>query len=162
MSAANGANSTIAGGFGNTCRGVSAMVPGGTNNLAGGDYSFAAGRKAKANHNGAFVWADSTDADFPSTKVNEFKIRAGSGLNVTGNITATGTITPGSSRDLKEDIAELTLQHALDTVRALRPVTFRYKADKRDGHVGFIAEDVPELLATPDRRGIAPMDVVAV
>ena len=29
-------------------------------------------------------------------------------------------------------------------------------------HVGFIAEDVPELVATADRKGMSPMDVVAV
>jgi len=28
--------------------------------------------------------------------------------------------------------------------------------------VGFIAEDVPELLATKDRKGLSPMDIVAV
>ena len=31
-----------------------------------------------------------------------------------------------------------------------------------DRHVGFIAEDVPELVATPDRKSLAPMDIVAV
>jgi hypothetical protein len=28
--------------------------------------------------------------------------------------------------------------------------------------VGFIAEDVPALVATADRKGLSPMDVVAV
>lgn len=28
--------------------------------------------------------------------------------------------------------------------------------------MGFIAEDVPELVATKDRKGMSPMDVVAV
>jgi hypothetical protein len=28
--------------------------------------------------------------------------------------------------------------------------------------VGFIAEDVPELVATKDRKGLSPMDIVAV
>jgi hypothetical protein len=47
--------------------GLSSTIPGGRDNLAAGDYSFAAGHRAKANDNGAFVWADSTDADFSST-----------------------------------------------------------------------------------------------
>jgi hypothetical protein len=29
-------------------------------------------------------------------------------------------------------------------------------------HVGFIAEDVPDLVATKDRKGLSPMDIVAV
>jgi hypothetical protein len=34
--------------------------------------------------------------------------------------------------------------------------------DKGDKHVGFIGEDVPELIATKDRKGLSPMDMVAV
>jgi hypothetical protein len=41
-------------------------------------------------------------------------------------------------------------------------VKFNYKVDKAEKHVGFIAEDAPELVATPDRKGMSPMDVVAV
>jgi hypothetical protein len=49
-------------------------------------YAFAAGRRAKANHTGAFVWADSTDADFASTGTNQFLIRASGGVGIgTGN-----------------------------------------------------------------------------
>jgi len=39
---------------------------------------------------------------------------------------------------------------------------FNYKVDKEDEYVGFIAEDVPELVATKDRKGLAPMDITAV
>lgn len=39
---------------------------------------------------------------------------------------------------------------------------FAYKVDATDRHVGFIAEDVPELVASPDRKALAAMDVVAV
>jgi len=41
-------------------------------------------------------------------------------------------------------------------------VKFSYKADLEEKHVGFIAEDAPELVATKDRKGMSPMDVVAV
>jgi hypothetical protein len=44
----------------------------------------------------------------------------------------------------------------------LNPVTFNYKADKKDDHVGFIAEDVPALVASKDRKGLSSMDIVAV
>ena len=39
---------------------------------------------------------------------------------------------------------------------------YNYKVDKGDKHVGFIAEDVPDLVATKDRKGLSPMDIVAV
>ena len=83
-------------------------------------------------------------------------------LHVVGNIYATGSITPNSTRASKEDISSLSLKEAMETVEALEPVKFRYKADAGDLHVGFIAEDVPEIVATPERKGISPMDVVAV
>jgi hypothetical protein len=44
----------------------------------------------------------------------------------------------------------------------LNPVTFNYKSDLAWQHVGFVAEDVPQLVAAPDRKGLAPMDIVAV
>jgi len=72
---------TVGGGYGNTAGGYAATVPGGLNNAAQGDYSFAAGRRAKADHQGAFVWADSTDADFASTADNQFAVRATGGVS---------------------------------------------------------------------------------
>jgi len=83
-------------------------------------------------------------------------------LYVVGNIYATGTITPGSSRDLKTDITNLTTEEAFTALKDLTPTKFQYKADLGDEHLGFIAEDVPDLVATKDRKGIDPMDIVAV
>lgn len=84
-------------------------------------------------------------------------------LFVDGNIRATGSITPGSSREFKENISSLSLEEALTILASLDPVKFQYKADeKKDLHVGFIAEEVPDLLATPDRKGVDPMDVIGI
>ncbi len=69
---------------------------------------------------------------------------------------------PASSREYKEDINELTVDDAMNALKGLNPVTFNYRANKGDKHVGFIAEDVPELVATKDRKGLSPMDIVAV
>jgi hypothetical protein len=80
---ASGSNATIGGGSSNTASGYAAAVPGGRDNTAQGMYSFAAGRRAKANHPGAFVWADSTDADFASTANNQFAVRATGGVSFT-------------------------------------------------------------------------------
>ena len=41
-------------------------------------------------------------------------------------------------------------------------MTFSYKVSPEENHVGFIAEEVPELVSTKDRKGLSPMDIVAV
>ncbi|MEM1249731.1 MAG: tail fiber domain-containing protein [Acidobacteriota bacterium] len=73
-----------------------------------------------------------------------------------------GVWTNASSRSLKENIERLSLGAALAALAALEPVTYNYRAVPEDPQVGFIAEDVPELVATPDRKTLAPTDVVAV
>lgn len=71
---------TVGGGHSNVASGQYATVPGGLLNSAGGYTSFAAGRRAKANHDGSFVWGDSTDADIASTAANQFLARATNGI----------------------------------------------------------------------------------
>ncbi|MEK6259469.1 MAG: tail fiber domain-containing protein [Planctomycetota bacterium] len=78
------------------------------------------------------------------------------------NLTLGGTWTNASSRALKQDIEPITSEEALNAMRALQPVGYRYKSELNERYVGFIAEDVPELVATNDRKGLAPMDIVAV
>ncbi|MBI4703979.1 MAG: tail fiber domain-containing protein [Deltaproteobacteria bacterium] len=82
-------------------------------------------------------------------------------LQVEGAVKASLFI-QSSSRDLKRDIHALPAPAALAALLALHPTRFRYKADPRDEQLGFIAEDVPELVATSDRMGVSPMDVAAV
>jgi hypothetical protein len=67
-----------------------------------------------------------------------------------------------SSRAIKQDIHQLDGGAAVDALKALQPVTFAYKANPAETMVGFIAEDVPDLVATTDRKGLSSMDVVAV
>ncbi|MBF0153358.1 MAG: tail fiber domain-containing protein [Magnetococcales bacterium] len=77
-------------------------------------------------------------------------------------VTTGGVWTNASSRDFKENIADLSGADAQATLAKLTPVTYAYKKDPAEKHVGFIAEDVPDLLATQDRKGVSAMDVVAV
>jgi hypothetical protein len=70
--------------------------------------------------------------------------------------------TNASSREYKENIKELSSQDALLAFNKLDPVTYNYKVDSQEKHVGFIAEDVPDLVATPDRKALSTMDIVAV
>ncbi len=78
------------------------------------------------------------------------------------HVTVGGVWTDASSRTAKQDIEQLTTVQSRQTVRALEPVTFRYKNQPDEQYVGFIAEDVPDLVATQDRKSLAPMDIVAV
>lgn len=92
-SSGGGFAATVGGGNRNTASGDYATVPGGASNIAT-NYALAAGNRARAVHPGAFVWADSQNADFSSTSPNQFNVRAvggarfetgGTGLTVDGS-----------------------------------------------------------------------------
>ncbi len=85
-------------------------------------------------------------------------LEMGSGAHVTVG----GVWTDASSRAFKENIQHLTIDAALSALEALEPVQYNYKVDPDDNHLGFIAEDVPDLVASKNRKGMSPMDVVAV
>ena len=82
-------------------------------------------------------------------------------------IAANGAVTalsfsPTSSRSLKHDIVELDLGKARAAIRQLTPVEFIYNEDESgEKQVGFIAEDVPDLVANADRQSVPIMDIVA-
>jgi hypothetical protein len=82
--------------------------------------------------------------------------------HVSGARLDAGSWVNASSRSLKQDIHQLDGDAAIDALKALQPVTFAYNANPGETHVGFIAEDVPALVATSDRKGLSSMDVVAV
>ena len=84
---AAGSQSSVGGGTFNTASGTNSTVPGGSNNLASGSASLAAGNRAKALHDGAFVWSDSQNADFTSTANDQFAVRAQNGIMIQGTTT---------------------------------------------------------------------------
>ncbi len=102
---ASGDNSTIGGGGGslsgnprgNTASGNGSTVPGGSLNDAGGDYSFAAGLRAKIDvaHDGAFLFSDNNNLDFNSVAADEFAARATGGVRFVTGIDGSGTPTAG-------------------------------------------------------------------
>jgi len=67
-----------------------------------------------------------------------------------------------SSREYKENIEVLSAEEALEAIKELNPVKYAYKTDQTEKRVGFIAEEVPELISMKDRKGLSPMDIVAV
>ena len=68
----------------------------------------------------------------------------------------------GSSRDYKENIAPLDPDQAVAALREMNPVQFHYKNSPGERHVGFVAEEVPDLVADRSRQELTPMDFVAV
>ncbi len=76
-------------------------------------------------------------------------------------VTSGGVWTNASSREYKKDIHKLSSEDAMVAFNKLEPVSFKYKSDD-ERHVGFIAEDVPDLVASGDRKGLSAMDMVAV
>ena len=101
----SGDYSTATGGLYNTAFGNKSTVPGGESNYAAGTHSLAAGYRASANHDGAFVWADHTTGpgQWASTGANQFLVKAAGGvgintaapataLHVVGNTTIEGTL----------------------------------------------------------------------
>jgi hypothetical protein len=98
LNVASAARATVSGGQRNNASGNNATVPGGIDNDAAGQFSFAAGRQAKANHNGAYVWADNTTSNFTSTGDNQYLIRAGGGVGI-------GTDSPRGLLELRTDSA---------------------------------------------------------
>jgi hypothetical protein len=92
------------------------------------------------------------------TQTPSYPLQMASGAYVTTG----GAWTNASSREYKENISELSAEKAVEALNGLKPVEFNYKTDKEEKYVGFIAEDVPDLVATNDRKGLSPMDIVAV
>ena len=78
------------------------------------------------------------------------------------HVTAGGVWTDASSRNYKENIRNLTAEEAITALLGLEPMRFNYKVDQEEEHVGFIAEDVPDIVATNDRKSLSPMDIVGV
>jgi trimeric autotransporter adhesin len=153
---ANGDRSSIGGGFNNTASGLRATVPGGEDNNAGGDYSFAAGLKAKINssHNGAFLFADATQSDFNSASSNEFAVRATGGVRfvtaVNGTTPTAGVqLAPGGSswltvsdRNAKTNFHPVDIKLILKKLSEIPIDTWSYKTqDNSIKHIGPMAQD---------------------
>jgi hypothetical protein len=147
-------HATIGGGAQNTVGGFFrhfATVPGGRQNSALGDDSLAAGRRAKANHDGAFVWGDSTDADVSSTNANSVTMRASGGYRLFTDTNATagaflaagsGSWTSMSDRNAKEHFSAADAHTILEKVVALPVQTWNYKSQgSRIRHIGPMAQD---------------------
>ncbi len=77
------------------------------------------------------------------------------------HVTAGGVWTDASSRTLKENIQDLTSEQALEAFMQLSPKQYNYIRDSEESHLGFIAEEVPDIVAMNNRKSLSPMDIVA-
>jgi hypothetical protein len=152
---ASNEHATVGGGIANIASGKRATVPGGHENTAAGDHSFAAGRRAKADHDGAFVWGDSNDFDFASTANNQFSARATGGARFVSAIDGSGNPTAGvilnagagswsnlSDRNQKEHFAPVDGQEVLACLAEIPVTTWNYKSQNPSiRHIGPMAQD---------------------
>jgi len=164
---ASGFEAGIAGGFSNTASGQYSFVGGGQNNIASGDNSFAAGKNAKADQNGAMIFAAgnvspwvafgtnifevfaSSGATFdfaepPGTSFVSFHVFAGQLISTSSGafLTNAGVWTNASDRNLKTNFEAIDPKDVLDKVAAMPIQQWKYKVE-RDGkkHIGPMAQD---------------------
>jgi hypothetical protein len=169
---------TVAGGESNTASGNHASVPGGVSNTAQGARSFAAGNRAMANHDGAFVWGDNSGANIGSPGANTFSVRASGGMwfgatsspaiganrfldTSTGGFLSTGGVwTDVSDHALKEDFEPVDRQVLLERVAALPITTWTHRAeDPAIRHIGPTAQDFYAAFGLgEDDRHISALD----
>jgi hypothetical protein len=183
---ARGDYATVAGGFGNTAgadawNGDYAVVPGGRSNTASGETSFAAGRRAKATQNGAFVWADATDLDYDPYALpviggyaNSFNVRATGGVYLVTSVNgSTGSPTNGvylagggsgwniySDRSSKENFSPADGRSILERLAGIPIQTWNYKTQASSiRHIGPMAQDFHAAFAVgEDEHTINSLD----
>jgi hypothetical protein len=178
---ASGLGATVGGGSGNTASGQSATVPGGSQSTAAGVLSLAAGTRAKANHDGSFVWADFQSADMASSANNQFIARASGGfflqsdstldsqggfINTTTGafLSNVGVWTNASDAALKTDFTPVDPAGVLDQVADMPVTSWSYRAEPGVVHIGPTAQDFhaafglgsdDETIGTVDADGVA-------
>lgn len=179
---------TVSGGSSNTASGQLSTVSGGFDNCAGGLRSWAGGSRAKVRpgsssgptgfgcsgvgtngttgDQGTFVWADTQSADFVSTGIRQFLVRAQGGVGINTNsptfiLTVNGSAgKPGggswsvfSDARLKQNIEPLAdASSTLERLLTLKGYEFDYSdaaiEDSRGlpgRQIGLIAQEVREV-----------------
>jgi hypothetical protein len=166
---ATASRATVGGGVANSAAGFAATVPGGQANMASADHSFAAGRRARAQHAGSFVWGDSTDSDVASTTSNQFIARASGGTTFYSNasLTAGVTLPPGggswsslSDAAVKDNVTPVDPEKVLERVASLPVSTWNYESQNPSiRHIGPMAQDFREAFGVgEDDRFVGTVD----
>ena len=77
-------------------------------------------------------------------------------------LTSAGVWQDASSRALKQNIRAMDLAAARTALSDLEPVTYQYIKEPDEMVAGFVAEDVPEMVATSSRKTLSALDITAV
>jgi hypothetical protein len=168
-------SATVGGGQLNVANGVLATIPGGSNNLANAR-AFAAGVRAKARHDGAFVWSGVTNVDTFSTNSRSFTVRAPGGVRFITSTTATNftqanpilgvILRPGSTawtalsdRASKTDFQQINPREVLSKLAAMPVTSWKYKHDPSRRYIGPTSQDFMEAFHLGDNdKGINTLD----
>ncbi len=163
LNVASSESATVGGGESNTASGGLSTVPGGLQNSAVGDLSFAAGVRAKANHERSFVWGGSTIVDTTTAAAGDFVVYAPSRVrlfagtvgtggcevgtgDVGGNLSCAGTISATvinqtSDRALKSGVVAVDPQVVLERVVAMPIAEWSFAKTPDVRHIGPMAQD---------------------
>ena len=87
---------------------------------------------------------------------DRLRLYASGGTYVDGNLYYTST------KEYKENIAELSKTSALSALEGLEPVEYNFKGDSGRTTMGFIAEEVPSVFAASDKKAISPLEIITV
>lgn len=166
----SGRSAVAVGGGNQMAVGDHSMVLGGRWNAAYGNFSFASGTAAKAEHLGAFVWADSAQGmtnilgtnyalwplEFRSTNPNEFAVRATGGARFVSGVETNGNPKFGvvlypnatswasiSDRNAKTDFQPVDSRAVLEKLAQVPVQRWHYKGegDQASPHLGPMAQD---------------------
>ncbi len=157
---------TVGGGQSNTASGQGSMIPGGFDNEASGDFSFAAGRSAQATWDGSFVWADGGASATVSPAVNSFTVQAGGGIWMGNNnsptigagrlintssggfLTVGGIWTDSSDANLKTNFEAVNTDEILSLVADLPVTSWNFMTEGDEvRHLGPTAQDFYEAFS---------------
>jgi hypothetical protein len=174
---ASDAGAAVGGGRRNVASGEDATIPGGADNLASGDFSFAAGRRAKANNPGAFVLADSNNFDLAPGVNNALTARFTGGARFILGINASGASTwlcavynggswgCSSDRNVKENFQPVDSREVLQRLMTVPITTWnaigtdpsvrRMGPMSQDFHAAFGLGDDDTVITTGDLDGVA-------
>lgn len=94
------------------------------------------------------------DRYYYSNKGDRMRLHASGGVYVDGYFYYT------SSRERKENITYLCGQTVQEALHSLEPVEFNFRGDHGRTSMGFIAEDVPVIFGTQDRKAISPFEII--
>jgi hypothetical protein len=136
---ASGSRSTVSGGSINEASGDYSMIGGGYNNEASGDYSIAMGQNANATNDYSFA-INLNSGTGPDVAANTFRISGATEIG--GNVQWTNH----SDRRLKKDIVYLDAEDNLSKIMSLNGVRYRWKANDKLLNLGFIAQEVDDVL----------------